>query len=190
MLNHGFYRPRLLNIVNWYYRPARRRPRLLTHRPQIWTIKPVPVQENAMTEDLQAAIAEIKARNSRVDADKAWETSRSRTLAVAALTYLMMLLLMAVIGVNGMMSGVASMDFGGKRGAGTATGLIDGFVYFGTAAQDIVFGNLLPAKGSAAAKVVSNWHAWPLAMLPVAIVGIVLSLTVWNARVAAKSAAH
>lgn len=53
-----------------------------------------------MTEDLQAAIAEIRARNSRVDADKAWETSRSRTLAVAALTYLMMLLLMAVIGVE------------------------------------------------------------------------------------------
>ena len=99
-------------------------------------------------------------------------------------------MLMAVIGINGMMSGVASMDFGGKRGAGTATGLIDGFVYFGTAAQDIVYGFLLPEKGSAASKDVGNWYAWPLAMLPVAVVGIALSLTVWNARVAAKSAAH
>jgi OPA family glycerol-3-phosphate transporter-like MFS transporter len=99
-------------------------------------------------------------------------------------------MLMAVIGINGMMSGVASMDFGGKRGAGTATGLIDGFVYFGTTAQDIVYGFLLPEKGSAAAKEVSSWYAWPIAMLPVAVVGIALSLTVWNARVGAKSATH
>jgi OPA family glycerol-3-phosphate transporter-like MFS transporter len=99
-------------------------------------------------------------------------------------------MMMSVIGVNGMLSGVASMDFGGRRGAGTATGLIDGFVYFGTAIQDVVYGSLLPEKGSAASKVVSNWHAWPLAMLPVAVVGIALSLTVWNARVGSKSAAH
>ena len=78
----------------------------------------------------------------------------------------------------------------GRRGAGTATGLIDGFVYFGTALQDIVYGSLLPEKGTAAAKVVDNWYAWPIAMLPVAVVGIALSLTVWNARVGAKSAAH
>lgn len=99
-------------------------------------------------------------------------------------------MLMSVIGVNGMLSGVASMDFGGKRGAGTATGLIDGFVYFGTAIQDFVYGGLLPEKGSAAAKVVHNWYAWPIAMLPVAVIGIVLSLTVWNARVGAKPAVH
>jgi len=99
-------------------------------------------------------------------------------------------MLMAVIGVNGMLSGVASMDFGGKRAAGTATGLIDGFVYFGTALQDVVYGNLLPEKGSAASKIVDNWYAWPIALLPVAVVGIVLSLTVWNARVGSKSAAH
>jgi OPA family glycerol-3-phosphate transporter-like MFS transporter len=99
-------------------------------------------------------------------------------------------MLMSVIGINGMLSGVASMDFGGKRGAGTATGLIDGFVYIGTAVQDVVYGYLLPEKGSAASKVVDNWHAWPLAMLPVVAVGIALSLTVWNARVGSKSAVH
>jgi OPA family glycerol-3-phosphate transporter-like MFS transporter len=99
-------------------------------------------------------------------------------------------MMMSVIGVNGMLSGVASMDFGGKRGAGTATGLIDGFVYFGTAFQDLVYGALLPEKGTAASKVVGNWYAWPLAMLPVAVIGIALSLTVWNARVGSKPAAH
>ena len=99
-------------------------------------------------------------------------------------------MMMAVIGVNGMLSGVASQDFGGRRNAGTATGLIDGFVYFGTALQDVVYGWLLPEKGSPAAKVVDNWHAWPIAMVPVAVVAIALSLTVWNARVGPKSAAH
>ena len=97
-------------------------------------------------------------------------------------------MMMAVIGVNGMLSGVASQDYGGKRNAGTATGLIDGFVYFGTAAQDIVYGWLLPEKGSAAAKVAHNWTAWPVVMIPVAVIGIVLSLTVWNARVGPKPA--
>ena len=31
-----------------------------------------------------------------------------------------------------MLSGTASADFGGKKYAGTATGVIDGFVYLGT----------------------------------------------------------
>jgi OPA family glycerol-3-phosphate transporter-like MFS transporter len=97
-------------------------------------------------------------------------------------------MMMAVIGVNGMLSGVASQDYGGKRNAGTATGLIDGFVYFGTAAQDIVYGWLLPEKGSAASKLVANWYSWPIAMLPVAVVAIGLSLTVWNSRVGPRPA--
>src|SRR5439155_6559091 len=53
----------------------------------------------------------------------------------STLSWVFALMLMAIIGVHGMLSGVASQDFGGKRNAGTATGLIDGFVYFGTAAQ-------------------------------------------------------
>ena len=28
----------------------------------------------------------------------------------------------------------------------------------------------------------SNWWAWPVAMIPVAIIGLVLSTRVWNAR--------
>ena len=33
-----------------------------------------------------------------------------------------------------------------------------------------------------AAKVIDNWKIWPLAMIPVAIIGLVLALRVWNAR--------
>lgn len=53
-----------------------------------------------MLEQLKENIRQIKERNARVEADKAWETSWFRTVMVAALTYLMMLLLMNVLGVD------------------------------------------------------------------------------------------
>jgi OPA family glycerol-3-phosphate transporter-like MFS transporter len=95
---------------------------------------------------------------------------------------------MAVIGVNGMLAGVASQDFGGRRAAGTATGLIDGFAYLGTALQGYVYGRLLPS--GPAAKDVSNWYSWPVAMIPVAVVGLALAASVYNAQVKPRAAAH
>jgi MFS transporter, OPA family, glycerol-3-phosphate transporter len=89
---------------------------------------------------------------------------------------------MAIIGVHGMLSGVASQDFGGKKNAGTATGIIDGFVYLGTAMQAVTYGYLLPEKGSPAGKDFSNWYAWPGAMLPMAIIGLFFATRIWNAR--------
>ncbi|MEO8840578.1 MAG: MFS transporter [Kofleriaceae bacterium] len=99
---------------------------------------------------------------------------------------------MAVIGVHGMLSGVASQDFGGRRNAGTATGLIDGFVYLGTALQAILYGHILPESkiivggvsvSNPEAANISNWYAWPIAMVVMAVIGIILSLTVINAQV-------
>jgi len=87
---------------------------------------------------------------------------------------------LCVIGVHGMLSGTASMDFGGKKNAGVATGIIDGFVYLGTAAQSFLYGAILP-QGDAA-KDPGSWIQWPVAMLPVAVVGLVLATRVWNAR--------
>ncbi|MEZ0227624.1 MAG: MFS transporter, partial [Planctomycetota bacterium] len=53
---------------------------------------------------------------------------------------------MAVIGVHGMLSGTASADFGGKKNAGVATGIIDGFVYLGAGLQSLILGHMLPQK--------------------------------------------
>jgi OPA family glycerol-3-phosphate transporter-like MFS transporter len=103
-----------------------------------------------------------------------------------AVSWIIAIMAMAIIGVHGMLSGVASQDFGGRLNTGVAVGLIDGFVYVGTAIQDQVyggFGNLLPEKGTAAAKLVESWRAWPLAMVPVAAIGLALSFRIWNARV-------
>jgi OPA family glycerol-3-phosphate transporter-like MFS transporter len=112
--------------------------------------------------------------------------------APLAVSWTIAVMAMAIIGVHGMLSGVASQDFGGRLNAGVAVGLIDGFVYLGTAIQDQVYGgygSLLPEKGTAAAKLVSNWQAWPIAMVPVAALGLVLSFRLWNARVVVRQAA-
>ncbi len=87
---------------------------------------------------------------------------------------------MCVIGVHGMLSGTASMDFGGRRNVGTAVGIIDGFVYAGTGVMALVYGHLLPDKG--AGMDAEAWVSWPMAMVPVAFVGLVLARRVWNAR--------
>jgi OPA family glycerol-3-phosphate transporter-like MFS transporter len=96
------------------------------------------------------------------------------------------IMMMAIIGVHGMLSGVASQDFGGQRNAGTATGLIDGFVYFGTALQGFVYGRILPEKGTPAAKDIDNWYSWPIAMIPMAVMGLLLSIRIWSAVVSSK----
>ncbi len=104
---------------------------------------------------------------------------------------------LCVIGVHGMLSGTASADFGGKKNAGIATGIIDGFVYLGTAVQSLLYGGfgseknrlfdgLLPSKELA--KDPANWKKWPIAMLPVALVGLILATRVWNARPKGSSA--
>ena len=87
---------------------------------------------------------------------------------------------LCVIGVHGMLSGTASADFGGTRYAGLVTGVIDGFVYLGGGAQAFYYASALPVGD--AAKDAANWSAWPHAMLPVAVVGLALCATIWNAR--------
>ncbi len=106
----------------------------------------------------------------------------------ASTVWIAAFMLMAILGVHGMLSGVASQDFGGRRNAGTATGMIDGFVYFGGAFQAVIYGHVLPTGGDVADT--SHWLVWPIAMIPLGIIGLALSLSVYNARVQPKPAAH
>ena len=91
-----------------------------------------------------------------------------------------------VIGVHGMLSGTMSADFGGKKGAGMTTGIIDGFVYLGSATQAFIYGAILPT--GAAAKDPQAWRSWPLAMIPVAVVGLSLAAALWHSRPTATAA--
>jgi MFS transporter, OPA family, glycerol-3-phosphate transporter len=109
------------------------------------------------------------------------------TLGIPVAGWTVVFMSLCVIGVHGMLSGTASMDFGGKKNAGVSTGIIDGFVYLGTAAQSFLYGYILPS--GPAAKDPGNWTRWPLAMLPVAAVGFALATRVWNARPRSQAAA-
>jgi OPA family glycerol-3-phosphate transporter-like MFS transporter len=101
---------------------------------------------------------------------------------------LVLFMSMAVIGVHGMLSGTASMDFGGRKNVGVAVGIIDGFVYLGTATMSLTYALVLPAEQlDETGKLVgpatdpANWLPWPLAMVPVALVGALLAIRVWHA---------
>lgn len=48
--------------------------------------------------DLEKEIILIKDRNAKVEAEKAWETSLTRTVLVATITYISILILMLVTG--------------------------------------------------------------------------------------------
>ncbi len=90
---------------------------------------------------------------------------------------------MMVIGVHGMLSGTASMDFGGKQNVGTAVGIIDGFVYAGTGVMSLVYMFILPDDSNpAVAGDPNNWIWWPVSMIPVSLLGLVLASRVWNAK--------
>ena len=111
--------------------------------------------------------------------------------------WLVIAMSMAVIGVHGMLSGTASMDFGGKKNVGIAVGIIDGFVYLGTGVMSFTYGQILPqeefdADGNLTGDVLEpdNWISWPLAMIPIALIGTLLATRVWNAKPKGKGGGH
>ncbi len=111
--------------------------------------------------------------------------------------WLVIVMSLAVIGVHGMLSGTASMDFGGSKNAGIAVGLIDGFVYLGTAAMSFTYAWILPKEElDAAGNIIgaatdpANWNFWPISMVPLAIIGLALAWRIRSAKPKSKAAAH
>ncbi len=87
----------------------------------------------------------------------------------------------AISMVHSMLSGTASMDFGGKRAAATAAGLFDGMQYIGGSFTGIGLGWLLDRFG---------WGAWGPGMIGFSFIGAVLMLALWNARPQKHAAVH
>jgi sugar phosphate permease len=81
-------------------------------------------------------------------------------------------MMLSVIGTHGLLSGTATMDFAGKKGTGMAVGIIDGFVYLGTAVESFALGYLTT----------KSWTYWPLFLVPFGVVGLVLCRRIWDAR--------
>lgn len=94
---------------------------------------------------------------------------------------LVIMMSLCVIGVHGMLSGTASMEFAGAKNTGVAVGLIDGCVYAGTALQAILYKYMLP-EGGATASTTGNWWFWPIAMIPMALIGLILAYKIRNEK--------
>ena len=85
---------------------------------------------------------------------------------------LVFIISITVIGTHGLLSGTATMDFGGRKGAATAVGIIDGFVYLGTALQSYSLGWITTR----------NWAWWPMFLLPFGVIGVLLLGRIWHAK--------
>jgi len=96
------------------------------------------------------------------------------------LSFIAFMMSIAVIGTHGLLSGTATMDFGGRNGAATAVGVIDGFVYLGTGVQSISLGFLTT----------KSWSYWPIFLIPFGIIGFLLLLRIWKAIPSGSKAAH
>lgn len=77
----------------------------------------------------------------------------------------------AISMVHSMLSGTASMDFGGKKAAASATGMFDGMQYIGGAAVGTGMGWLLETFG---------WGVWGPSMIAFSFIGAVLMVKLWN----------
>lgn len=77
----------------------------------------------------------------------------------------------AISMVHSMLSGTASMDFGGKRAAASATGMFDGMQYIGGAAVGTGMGWLLETFG---------WGVWGPSMIGFSLIGALLMIRLWN----------
>jgi OPA family glycerol-3-phosphate transporter-like MFS transporter len=102
------------------------------------------------------------------------------SLSSPAMGWIAVWISLCIIGVHGMFSGTASMDFGGRKNVGVAVGIIDGLVYLGTATQSVILGALLPT--GEAQKDPAQWAMWPRALIPAAVIGFFLATRVWGAK--------
>jgi OPA family glycerol-3-phosphate transporter-like MFS transporter len=85
-----------------------------------------------------------------------------------------------IFGVHGMLSGTASMDFGGTRAAATVTGMLDGIQYLAAGLTGFLLGGVLDKYG---------WGVWTYMIIPFSAAGGVIMLRLWHQTPLKKSAA-
>ncbi|MCD6310466.1 MAG: MFS transporter, partial [Candidatus Eremiobacteraeota bacterium] len=85
---------------------------------------------------------------------------------------LLMIIYFFLNGCHGLLAGTASMDFGGRKAAATAAGLLDGVQYLaGGLVTGALMGFILDKFG---------WEVWALTIIPFAIIGGLLMASRWN----------
>jgi len=87
----------------------------------------------------------------------------------------------AISMVHSMLSGTASMDFGGKKAAASATGMFDGMQYIGGSVVGIGMGWILERLG---------WGAWGPSMIGFSLIGAILMIPLWKVVPKSRPAQH
>ncbi len=100
---------------------------------------------------------------------------------------------MWIFGVHGMLSGTASMDFGGTKAAATAAGMLDGVQYVAAGFTGFGLGAILDHWGwdghaGTAGHVAVNAPVWVFAIVPFSLIGALIMTRVWRAMPARPAA--
>jgi OPA family glycerol-3-phosphate transporter-like MFS transporter len=93
--------------------------------------------------------------------------------------WMFMLVSMCIQGTHSLLSGVASMDFGGKRAAASAAGMFDGCQYLAGGVVGWGLGWFLDKFG---------WANWAWSIIGFSALGALLMFSLWNARPAGHAA--
>jgi OPA family glycerol-3-phosphate transporter-like MFS transporter len=88
-----------------------------------------------------------------------------------------------IFGVHGMLSGAASVDFGGRKAAATAAGLLDGIAYIGSGLTGFALGYVIDPKHG-------GWGVWTWCIIPFSMMGAYLMSRLWNAQASTRPGAH
>ncbi|MFI5252120.1 MAG: MFS transporter [Bacteroidota bacterium] len=94
---------------------------------------------------------------------------------------------MFIFGVHGMLSGTASMDFGGKKAAATAAGMLDGIQYVASGFTGFGLGWILKTYGWDGTPLTNGYQpanawVWVVSIIPFSIIGGYLMTRIWNAH--------
>ena len=99
-------------------------------------------------------------------------------------TFLIGFSCMWIFGVHGMLSGTASMDFGGTKAAATAAGMLDGVQYVAAGLTGFGLGAILDRygwDGAGSAHVATNAPVWVFSIIPFSLLGALIMTRIWRA---------
>jgi OPA family glycerol-3-phosphate transporter-like MFS transporter len=94
---------------------------------------------------------------------------------------------MFIFGVHGMLSGTASMDFGGKKAAASAAGMLDGIQYIASGFTGFGLGWVLKTYGWDGTPMTEGYQptnawVWVASIVPFSFFGALLMSRIWNAK--------
>jgi OPA family glycerol-3-phosphate transporter-like MFS transporter len=94
---------------------------------------------------------------------------------------------MFIFGVHGMLSGTASMDFGGRKAAATAAGMLDGIQYIASGLTGFGLGWILKTFGWDGTPLTEGYQphdakVWVFCMIPFSCAGALLMTRIWHAK--------